>query len=1176
MSNPLPPKTSMFWHDNSYTHEEAVQAFESDGTLKSLNTVPTTASDDMAGSPPERSMFWEGETKKIDPPPPSEPEPLNLKTEKEPTEALPAHFIPVRYAIDQLETEETQPFGLPVEWKGQGPAKLNTVGYTLRQLRDGWLYVYDAINKSLDEYEIKGTQFTLYKLGESESPESEKRGTPEGAKPFLTYEDGSVLSICYSEHRWTWNMFMRALNNPSNHIDRMQTVVLSANDNQHNIASIDKLTQVADIESSAVDDGRFADSGIATKADEDGSIFKPVAAESDFTSAIPEEESGYFVAIKDYAADIQDMSLHFVGAASPYRLFIDQFSNQWNLMQTAMQLCMFGASDEIDMPASVKRNSEELSFYTDMAEYYDASNQLDLAEQNKSSVQSGYPAKFSAGAIESHQHTQSDIAKAIQDKYRISASRFGKYEQWIATERWRKQLNWKQMLSEMQELSEQKETMLAAVVSVKSDFIAVMESLTPHHLERTFDLYSEDTQYSLYQLHKQAVESFTLVMQEEDRQWAESQWEKPTSLLALYTSGFSRSLFKQVEKLIPEQVSNQVGEVDVAKSAPDIDSSDKQFMDYVSAASNRVGMYAKVMDFISNPNTAETEFLRDIAKGFDELDSIFKATNSALLKGVIEVGVSLTAQASILMISLLSKPLTRTSFYIRAAVVERLSMDTPLNVNKGYAQNFGSWKANHDKKLAASNQNKEVLAAFNKGDKTISNKQYKKALQQQRHLQKSLAVATFEYPQYVELPDDVLEATIQMRKDIWDNRLKNLNKRFENVGGLGFLALIFNCLALADAMNSIQETGLMSQDDFLDIQQKLFYTAGAWAGIRTGKLWDKVKGDPLLRARSAKTLKELVVNDKNFSNIAIDDLKVFNKWLAVTGVIGALASGIEAYRSWKKIDNLHGKARVVEYFNFASLVGLTLIGGFQAIGGFTGIWSANILFGGPIMFVIMGLTAVYLLSNHVMSKLKQDDYQKWLDKLPWGYHSNKARWSQSSSLVEREKHNSSLVQEALFELKTIMDKPLIRQIPMMRTVPNSTTQYPAAKQELFGIELHIQVPTNNARDGIKLRTNTSVTEGGLMSGAWYTGVNLETLNSSTDSSDSQSVYKLTLPMKDSANYLTFEIEYILDDKNELSRKYWFQNNAKQRATYTAISDNTKQATIRSSLTSDTSELSLQE
>ncbi|CAH1541866.1 putative membrane protein [Vibrio owensii] len=1173
MSNPLPPKTSMFWHDNSYTHEEAVQAFESDGTLKSLNTVPTTASDDMAGSPPERSMFWEGETKKIDPPPPSEPEPLNLKTEKEPTEALPAHFIPVRYAIDQLETEETQPFGLPDEWKGQGPAKLNTVGYTLRQLRDGWLYVYDAINKSLDEYEIKGTQFTLYKLGESESPESEQRGTPEGAKPFLTYEDGSVLSICYSEHRWTWNMFMRVLNNPSNHIDRMQTVVLSANENQHNIAPIDKLTQVADIESSAVDDGRFADSGIATKADEDGSTFKPVAAESDLTSSIPEEESGYFVAIKDYAADIQDMSLHFVGAASPYRLFIDQFSNQWNLMQTAMQLCMFGASDEIDMPASVKRNGEELPFYTDMAEYYDSSNQLDLAEQNKSSVQSGYPAKFSAGAIESHQHTQSDIAKAIQDKYRISASRFGKYEQWIATERWRKQLNWKQMLSEMQELSEQKETMLAQVVSVKSDFIAVMESLTPHHLERTFDLYSEDTQYSLYQLHKQAVESFTLVMQEEDHQWAESQWEKPTSLLALYTSGFSRSLFKQVEKLIPEQVSNQVGEVDVAKIAPDTESSDKQFMDYVSKASNRVGMYAKVMDFISNPNTAETEFLRDIAKGFDGLDTIFKATNSALLKGAIEVGVSLTAQASILMISLLSKPLTRTSFYIRAAVVERLSIDTPLNINKGYAQNFGSWKSNHDKKLIASNQNKEVLAAFNKGDKTISNTQYKKALQQQRHLQKSLAVATLEYPQYVELPDDVLEATIQMRKDIWDNRLNNLNKRFEDVGGLGFLALIFNCLALADAMNSIQETGLMSEDDFLDIQQKLFYTAGAWTGIRTGKVWDSVKGDPKLRAHSYKVLKELVSqNVEGFENLILDDLKLFNKWLAITGALGALASGIEAYRSWQREDELYGRELVFQTINTVTLGFTSAVGVFQLLGASSGAISTNFLFGAPVMAASVVAAIIILTANNILSKLKQDDYQKWLDKLPWGYHPARTQWSQAASLPEREMHNSELVQQALFDLQSIIQQPTVYHQPIEKV-----QAYPGyTHRELVGLEVHVQLPRRAATNGITVSTNTKATEDDLTSGSWHQNADLVTLQTQSQASKELLVYKVTLPIKEADQYLAMQVTYDVEDDAPAKREYWFQNGIKQSATYGVISDNIKQDIIKNTLTPVVGTLGFQE
>ncbi|EPO0022550.1 T6SS effector BTH_I2691 family protein [Vibrio alginolyticus] len=1165
MNNPLPPKTSMFWYDNSYTYEEAVQAFESDGTLKSLNIVPTTESDDLAGSPPERSMFWEGETKKIDPPPPSEPEPLNLKTEKEATEASPAHFIPVRYAIDQLETEETQPFGLPEEWKGQGPAKLNTVGYTLRQLRDGWLYVYDAINKSLDEYEIKGTQFTLYKLGESESPKSEQRGTPQDAKPFLTYVNGSVLSICFSEHRWTWHTFMRVLNNPSNHIDRMQTIVLSSNENQHNIAPIDKLTQVADIESSAVDDGRFADSGIATKADEDGSVFKPVAVESDLTSAIPEEESGYFVAIKDYAADIQDMSLHFVGAASPYRLFTDQFSNQWNLMQTAMQLCMFGASDEIDMPASVKRNGEELSFYTDMADYYDSSHQLDLAEQNKSSVQSGYPAKFSAGAIESHQHTQSDIAKAIQDKYRISASCFGKYEQWIATERWRQQLNWKQMLSEMQELSEQKETMLAQVVSVKRDFIAVMESLTPHHLERTFDLYSEDTQYSLYQLHKQAVESFTLVIQEEDRQWAESQWEKPTSLLALYASGFSRSLFKVMEKNITEALDEQ----SIVSENPD---PDNQLMDQISDTSNRVNMYSKIMDFVSNPNTAETAFLKDIAKGFQELDIIFKSAIGALAKGVVEFGVSMTSQVSISLMPVFAKPLNRHSYYLFAVIAEHMAHNMPVTIKEGYARDFKKWKTRVNDYLIKLEKNDAIIADFQKNNRKADSK-YTTALKNKKTIKKALAVATLEYPQYIELPDDLPQRTIELRTRIVMNKLNDLNKLFENAGGLGFLALIFNCIALGDAMSSIQDTGLMSSDEFLDIQQKLFYTVNAWTGVRTGKLWEKVKGEPRLRSHSYNVLKKLVNrNEDTFKNLNLDDLKVFNKWLAITGALGALASGIEAYRSWQSADKVYGQEKYLHVANSLVLTAMSAVGIFQVYGGLTGQFALNLSFGGPITAGLVILTIAYLAINYKLNKLKQDDFQKWLDKLPWGYHPTRTQWSQSSSLPEREKHNSALVQQALFDLQSIIQQPTVYHQPIEKV-----QAYPGyTHRELIGLEVHIQLPRRAATNGITLRTNSKATEDDLMSGSWHQNADLVTLQTQDQASKESLVYKVTLPIEEADHYLAMQVAYDVEDDAPAKREYWFQNGIKQSATYGIISDNIKQDIIKKTLTPAVGTLGFQE
>lgn len=1159
MSNPLPPKTSMLWNDHPYTYEEAVAVYERDGSLSSLTETSTAPSNDIAGSPPERSMFWEGETKKIDPPSKPEPRTIDMTQRNEPKEVGPAHIIPVRYAIDQLDSEDASPFGLPTKWQGKGPAKLNTIGYTLRQVRDGWLYVYDSVRKVLDEYEVKGTQFTLHKLGAAESPESETRGVPEPPSTFLTYTEGSLLSLCFSEHRWTWKMFLAVVNNPSSHIDRMQTVVLTANSQQHHIAPIAQLSEVADIEASAVDDGRFADSGVSTQADEAASSFKPVASESDLTATLPEEEAAYFVAIKDYAADIQDMSLHFVGAASPYRLFVDQFSNQWHLMQTAMQLSMFGASDEIDMPWRVKRNHQELDFYMDMADYYDNSAMVDLTSESQAAIIKGMPSSFSQQAIDDYQKSTSEIAEAIQKKYGISANRFGKYEQWIATERWRKQLNWKQMLSEMQALSEQKETMLAQVTSVKRDFISVLETLTPHHLERVFDLYSEETQYSLYQLHLAAVEAFTLVIEEEDRIWAESQWEKPTSLLPLYTSGFSRSVYNELKKSIPEPLSTSSSDEDT-------------WLEHVSSVSNASGLYAKVMDFVTNPNTSETEVLKDLAKGFKELDTLFKASISAALKGTLELGVSFTSQASILLMSTLAEPLSRNGFVWRATIAERMAQTMPVSINENYAQGFKDWKTRIEDNLAELKKNNLIIAEVNQNQRKATAK-YKEALKNQRRLKKSLAVATLEYPQRIILPDDLPKATVELRARVISEPAGDLHKLFENAGGLGFLALLFNSIALTDAMSSIADTGLMNSDEFLDIQQKLFYTASAWTGIRTGKLWESVKGNEKLRKHSLKTLKTLVADEVDgFKNLNLDDLTVFNKWLAITGALGALASGIEAFRSWQSADEVYGLEKYLHVTNTLVLTAISAVGMFQAYGGLTGQFALNLTFGGPVTAGLAILTVAYLAVNYGLNKLKQDDFQKWLDKLPWGYHPSRTQWSQSASLPEREKHNSALVQQALFDLQSIIQQPTVYHQPIEKI-----QAYPGyTHRELVGLDVHIQLPRRAVTNGITVSTNTKATEDELTSGSWHQNADLVTLQTQSQASKELLVYKVTLPIKEADQYLAMKVSYDVEDDAPAKREYWFQNGIKQSATYSVISDNSKQSTIQKSLTPVVGTLGFQE
>ncbi|CAG22492.1 toxin VasX [Photobacterium profundum] len=78
-----------------------------------------------------------------------------------PMQALGIDIVPVRYAIDQEDDEGLGTFGLPEQWQGNAifQGSLIESDYTLRQLRDGWLYVIADYDQTFHEYEVKGSEF---------------------------------------------------------------------------------------------------------------------------------------------------------------------------------------------------------------------------------------------------------------------------------------------------------------------------------------------------------------------------------------------------------------------------------------------------------------------------------------------------------------------------------------------------------------------------------------------------------------------------------------------------------------------------------------------------------------------------------------------------------------------------------------------------------------------------------------------------------------------------------------------------------------------------------------------------------------------------------------------------------------------------------------------------------
>ena len=1157
----------MCWNTEEFSYEEAAQAFDKDGNLLSLKTMSTAPADDTNGLPNEKSMYWTGETNKTDVVS-NEPEVVDF-TSKEEASNADAHFVPVRYAIDQQRNNDGSitPFGLPEGWNGNGLAarRLTSNQYTLRQLRDGWLYVYNYEQKTIDEYQVEGTQFTHFKLSDSEDPSNKERGQKQASTGFLSYPNNSVLSLLYSKHRWSWIMFQDVLENIGRYSSYMQTVVLSRDGCPAHVGDIELLSKVADIEESAIDDGRFSASYVGTfdsQGDEHGySEIKPVASVSDFISEIPEEEVAYVVAVNDHLVDCRDLATQFVGAATPYRFFDENFSNQWTLMQTAMQMTLFGSMDDIKFPPSVTRNNKELEFYLDMSRFYDA------GEKTSNAYKSQNPSSDAIARV--YKGEQSEIAKSIQSKYSIPASHLNKYENWLAQSKWRKQLDWEAMLTEMDELQKERDELEKEAFEAKKDFKHFLNAFTPFMIERQCDLWGEETQTELQDANLHFIEAFTFLASVEDKEWLTAQCEKPTSIIPLYTAGFSHTLFKKLEELLPKHDDNDganksnhesiIQDVDTPKTIQD------GFYIEVAGLSNTTTMYSKIVDFMAHASVSETEIFKKLGETIQQLNHVLIAASGGLIQYIAKLGVSPIAQASVLLLPAMPTGYaSRTTSLYRITFAEKLAHKIGINVAEGFAQNFDKWQ----KRMAQVDVDIKTSTTIVE-NKSISVKQKQAALKEITRLQKVKAANVVGFPQRFEWPSDIKGAIHSMSEERLKGVAVSAKNHFADVGGLGFLVLVFNLISLNDSLRTIRQDGLATADNYAEIGQKVAYTASAWAGIRTGTAWAKIQGNPELLKSTVSAIEkargDVLRQSSSIAKLQLESAKIFTRWLAGTAVLNLIAVGIELFRDMRQLENSYGEERFYLFGKMSSLGVMALVSGYQIAGWSSGRIAIGVLFGAPIMAVLLFSTAFYMAFSNAYEASKQDDYQKWLALLPWGTNPKRVTWSKSKDVSLRLEENTNILNTALNDLKRIQLKPVIYQEPRLTYVESDQT-YPAVVALCHAIDVRFSVPRGMGSQSLRITTNSNASMEELESGEWLSNVDLVTLekiqidNKKPILSEQRDIYQVTLPINSELSYLAIQIDYLMLSQNseeEIQYSYQFQYAVTQKAVYTAMSDSEK-------------------
>ncbi|MBI6743079.1 toxin VasX, partial [Pseudomonas syringae] len=289
-------------------------------------------------------------------------------------------IVPVRYALDRSRYDAA-PEKLKPLLKGSRWAvmpKLKTRSYTLRQLYDGYVYVYDETAETLHEYAVSAATGNLSRIIWTDAPiGSDRRSGADDGKPFLLYPRINRLHIAFSPLQWTWRICEHLRSNPAS-----RTLCIKALDLKRycmTMAEPDTLPlnriaeAVADIDKEhVVEDDRFADSAIPThesSSEENQPLFSPIGADVFWQGSVEDQDSSLLIALDDPLAIFNDLGMQLAADQAAYRNWQAEHEHKIQIAQAVTTLC--GAEGEPEkLPASVRDNAALTHQYLSDVEAY--------------------------------------------------------------------------------------------------------------------------------------------------------------------------------------------------------------------------------------------------------------------------------------------------------------------------------------------------------------------------------------------------------------------------------------------------------------------------------------------------------------------------------------------------------------------------------------------------------------------------------------------------------------------------------------------------------------------------------------------------------------------------------------------------------------------------------------
>ncbi|MCV3274687.1 toxin VasX [Aeromonas hydrophila] len=875
-------------------------------------------------------------------------------------------IIPVRYALDEpFSPPQKQPHPVPAGAGFVVPLKLKESGYALRQLRDGWLYVYDEKAKTFDEYEIKGATF----ISQSK-----------GSKGHLLYPASHTLSLAYSPQRWTGRIKNEMEKSGGLRTTWMRQVKLgsfASTMKAPHCGLPDVLDKVADL---GMSNKGFVLSStpLAKPAEEDKQgikllAHKPASSPTAYKAGIPDPKSAMVVALEDPLADLADLSMKVNQLLAKREALLGKDDatikvNSHKLMMAEVTRNLARVRlDEKELPASVRGNVARTQAFEEALDDYLGDRYL--ADMESMTAEPGM-VRFN-----------SPMGKRADEKLKILREQYGfnpsqkQVAQWKERSAFQDEVNWSGLNAFIKQYQVPLNELELALTRAHEDLFNGVTRLKADPLPFGLDNRTPKGQAYLQTLFAEAGPVLSLSCRTEERKKALEKLlgeKSRDNLLALAPYGFDAALHKGLSELTVDNV-------------------------WLSTSSGDMtalfGRTADLETLLGDERFKQKSWFQTIEAVIEAM----KVAGKSMAKG---------AHAQIMAAILPHAWKNSLAGNLRLVLLESLLGDQPLQVNRDYRMLHNRFQ----QKVWIIVKEMSAISSPPPGRSTTV-----KAINGQlKTLQQQLdTLIASEMPLLVKLKGDLYQQ--QARQYVGDylasvrsgvnQRITAMNERIPNLATFGGLVALLNLwnltVVIAGTAQNAQSIGRERAN--MQLGSAFAWTGNAIAALYQGATWEKLK--PLTTDGGKRALTAISIKAAIKEGGHAVWVRSFAWRMVAFSSLGMAAAGAEMWDTFQasKDPLISSMEKTLLQMKAGVLLGQGIIFGaqlFYLLGNGLGFSSIAAIFAPWMLVGLFVLGAAYLVLTVLLNIFKRSDLEKWLLQSTWG--KQPANWSTEDELARFE------------------------------------------------------------------------------------------------------------------------------------------------------------------------------